>query len=212
MEPEDLAFQHVREAGDDPDAPYGLVLLHGTGADARDLLPLAREVAPHAPRLSPRGKVREDGKARWFRRHEEGVLDEDSIRERARELAGFLADARKAYPDLPRRLVALGFSNGANMAASLLLLHPDALDGAVLLRPTVPLEPESLPDLTGVPVLVASGERDPLVPLDEARELVATLDEAGADVTHRVADGAGHGLTQGEVDVVREWIRGLPLR
>lgn len=207
MDPDTLGFQHVHEPGTGPGAPATILPLHGTGADERDLLPLAREVAPGAPLLSPLGKVREDGMPRWFRRHGEGVFDEASIREQARALASFLDDARRAYPDLPDRYVALGFSNGANIAASLLLLHPGTLAGAALLRPMVPLVPETLPDLAGVPVLLASGASDPLVPLEDARELASLLGEAGAEVTHHVQEGAGHGLAREEVPLVREWIR-----
>lgn len=196
----DLAFEHVRHDGDDG---YTLLLLHGTGADQHDLVPIGRQVAPTKPLLSPLGKVREQGMPRWFRRHEEGVFDVDDLRRRAAELAGFLDEAAEVYE--VERYVALGFSNGANIAGGLLLLHPEALRGAVLLRPMVPLEPDELPDLSGVPVYMASGEADRMIPEGSAERMASLLEEAGADVTHRWAE-AGHGLTRDEVADVRGWL------
>lgn len=197
---EELSFEHVFEPGD---GDLAVLLLHGTGADQHDLVPLGRQVAPDKPLLSPLGKVREAGMPRWFRRLEEGVFDVDDVRRRAAELAGFLDEAADAY-DL-ERFVAVGFSNGANIAGSLLLLHPDALAGAALLRPMVPLEPDELPDLDGVPVLMASGEADRIVPRESAERMAELLEAAGAEVTHRWAKG-GHGLDRSEVDEVRRWL------
>lgn len=199
----DLAFQHVFEPGDDP--AYTALLLHGTGADEHDLVPIGRTVAPGKPLVSPLGKVREGRMPRWFARHEEGVFDEEDLRRRAKELAAFLDEAAAAYDLDPDRFVAVGFSNGANIAASLLLLHPDALAGAVLLRPMVPIRPDASPNLAGVPVYMASGRADRMVPADSARKLAEMLKAAGADVTHRFVD-AGHGLTRPEVDDVRAWL------
>lgn len=213
MDPDALDFEHVFEPGPDDDPAYVAVLLHGTGADQHDLVPLGRRVAPEKPLLSPLGKVRENGMPRWFRRLEEGVFDTDDLRRRAAELAAFLGDACDAYDLDPGRLVAVGFSNGANVAAALLLLHPDVLRGAVLLRAMVPLEPDAEseadgdgePDLHGVPVLIASGTQDRMIPAGDAERLARMLEEAGADVTQRFAD-AGHGLTGGEVEEVRRWL------
>lgn len=202
---DELAFRHVFEPADGPDPSYTALLLHGTGADESDLLPLGRALAPDRPLLSPLGKVREQGMPRWFARHQEGVFDEDSIRKRAAELAAFLREAAKAYEFDPDRFVAIGFSNGANIAASLLLLHPGALRGAVLLRAMTPLVPDELPDLSGVPVYIASGERDPFIDADDAQRLAGMLAEAGADVTHETAD-AGHQLERDELDRVRAWL------
>lgn len=201
----ELGFQHVFEPSEADDPAYTALLLHGTGADQYDLLRLGRTLAPGKPLLSPLGKVRENGMPRWFERIQEGVFDEDSIRERARELAAFLEQAIEAYDLDPDRLVAIGFSNGANIAASLLLLHPRVLRGAVLLRAMPPLVPDELPDLSGVPVYVASGKRDPLIPADDATRLVEMLEDAGAEVTHRIS-GAGHGLDRGEIPQVRDWL------
>lgn len=205
MDPDELGFQHVFDDQGATDARYTAVLLHGTGADERDLLPMGQALAPGQPLLSPLGKVREQGRPRWFRRLEEGVFDEADLRKRAGELAAFLDRAREAYPQAPERYVAIGFSNGANIAASLLLLHPGALQGAVLLRAMTPLVPDALPGLDSLPVYVASGERDPLVPAEDVERLVEMLERAGADVTHRVAD-AGHGLDPSEIDPIRGWL------
>lgn len=205
MSEADLSFEHVFEPGEADDPAYVGLLLHGTGADQHDLVPLGRQLAPDEPLLSPLGKVREDGMPRWFRRVEQGVFDEDSIRERAAELAGFLDEARDAY-DLPAdRFVALGFSNGANIAAALLLLHPDALRGAVLMRGMIPLVPDGLPDLHGVPVYMANAHNDQLIPTDEANQLASLLDDAGADLTHKWSDGH-HQLSQAELEPIRRWL------
>lgn len=202
-----LEHQHHFERGSAPDAPV-LVTLHGTGADEHDLVPLARAVAPGSAILSPLGKVRENGMPRWFRRHAEGVFDEDDLRRRAAELAGFLEAACERY-DLPRdRLVALGFSNGANIGAALLLLYPRVLSGAVLLRAMVPVVPDELPDLTGVPVLLAAGRRDPLIPAEGVRRLEGVLTEAGAAVRVAWSNG-GHGLEPDEPRLVHDFLQGL---
>ncbi|RZK95567.1 MAG: alpha/beta hydrolase, partial [Methylobacterium sp.] len=139
-----------------------LLLLHGTGGDETDLLPLGRTLLPGAALLSPRGAVLENGMPRFFRRLAEGVFDEADLRRRAADLAGFIAEARTAYGLAAP--VAVGFSNGANIAAALLLLHPGVLAGAVLLRPMVPLRETPPVDLAGRPVLMLSGAADPIVP------------------------------------------------
>lgn len=197
-----LSFKHVHEPGA-ADASFAALLLHGTGADERDLLTLGRFVAPGAPIVSPLGKVREGGAARWFRRFAEGVFDEADLRVRAAELAAFLTEARAAYALPP--FLGVGFSNGANMAAGLLLLHPKALAGAVLFRATVPLEPERLPDLAGVPVYLAAGTEDTMIPAEGARRLAEMLTKAGADVTLRFVE-AGHGITPAEIEDAKAWV------
>lgn len=204
--PHSLDFQHVFEPGTEAGAPFTTLLLHGTGADEHDLLPVARAVAPGKPVLSPLGKVRENGMPRWFRRLREGVFDEEDIKHRSAELATFLEEAAKAYALDPPRYVAVGFSNGANIAASLLLLQPGTLRGAVLLRAMVPLVPETLPDLSGVPVYISAGTQDPLIPVDDVRRLVDLLKRAGADVTLRWVE-TGHGLTLDELRSVRTWLK-----
>ena len=194
MAPE-LAYIHRFEPGVDPTLPP-ILLLHGTGGDETDLVPLGREIAPGAALLSPRGNVLEGNMPRFFRRFREGLFDEDDVRRRAGELANFIAEARLAYGlDQP---VALGYSNGANIAAAVLLLHPKTLAGAILLRAMVPLADLPSPDLSGVPVLILSGLNDPIAPRSSAEKLAAALTAAGARV-ERDDLPAGHGLTQADL-------------
>jgi len=203
--PPDLGFVHrFVPAPGGPGAPT-LLLLHGTGGNEDDLLPLGRAVAPQAALLSPRGKVLEGAMPRFFRRLAGGVFDHEDLILRTHELAGFLERAVGRYGIDPARLIALGFSNGANIAASLLLLHPGALRAAVLLRPMIPFEPDPPPDLSGVSVLVAAGRMDAMVPPAQTERLAAILASSGADVEVHWAD-AGHGLLQAEVDLVRSWL------
>ena len=194
MAPE-LAYIHRFEPGADPTLPP-VLLLHGTGGDENDLVPLGREIAPGAALLSPRGNVLEGAMPRFFRRFREGLFDEEDVRRRADELARFVAEARRAYGlDQP---LALGYSNGANIAAAVLLLHPQTLAGAILLRAMAPLAEPPQPDLSGVPVLILSGLNDPIAPRSSAEKLTAALAAAGARV-ERDDLPAGHGLTQADV-------------
>jgi phospholipase/carboxylesterase len=163
-------------------------------------------VAPGAALLSPRGAVLENGMPRFFRRLAEGVFDEDDVRRRAADLAAFVAEARAAY-GLPAP-VALGFSNGANIAAAVLLLHPGVLAGAVLLRPMRPLSDLPVPDLADLPVLMLSGALDPIVPEANARGLAEGLRAAGARVAHTVLP-VGHGLSQADVTAAQAWFGNL---
>jgi phospholipase/carboxylesterase len=191
----DLAYVHRFEPGADPSRPP-VLLLHGTGGDENDLIPLGREIAPGAALLSPRGNVLEGDMSRFFRRFREGLFDEDDVRRRGGELADFVAEARRAY-GLARPL-AFGYSNGANIAAAVLLLHPKTFAGAILLRAMAPLAEPPGPDLSGVPVLILSGLNDPIAPRSSAERLAAALTAAGARV-ERDDLPAGHGLTQGDV-------------
>jgi phospholipase/carboxylesterase len=180
-----------------------LLLLHGTGGDEHDLVPLGQAVAPGSALLSPRGKVLEHGMPRFFRRLAEGVFDEADVIARANELADFVAEAREAY-GLPAP-VALGFSNGANIAAALLLLRPEALAGAALLRAMVPLGAPPAVDLAGKRVLILSGAMDPIVPAENAGRLAGLLERSGALVRHQNLP-ASHGLSQADVTIVKEWL------
>jgi len=190
-----LAYIHRFEPGADPGRPPVLVL-HGTGGDETDMLPLGREIAPGAALLSPRGNVLEGDMPRFFRRFREGLFDEDDVRRRAGELADFVTEARRAY-GLAQPL-ALGYSNGANIAAAVLLLHPKALAGAILLRAMAPLAEPPRPDLSGTPVLILSGLDDPIAKPSTAKRLATALEAAGARV-ERAELPAGHGLTQADV-------------
>ncbi len=200
-----LSFIHRFEPGSEPGRPP-LLLLHGTGGDEGDLVPLGRAMAPGSALLSPRGKVLENGMPRFFHRLAEGVFDEEDVRRRADELASFVAEAREAYG--LQAPVAVGFSNGANIAAALLLLRPDALAGAALLRAMVPLSDPPPVNLTGKPVLLLSGVADPMVPAENAARLAATLGKAGADVRHRRLP-VGHGLSQADVTITKAWVEQL---
>ncbi|WP_114769975.1 alpha/beta hydrolase [Microvirga subterranea] len=191
-------FKPATESGRPP-----LLLLHGTGGNEDDLLPLSNMIAPGSALLSPRGKVLEGGMPRFFRRLQEGVFDEEDVRRRAQELADFIAQAREAYGlSAP---VAVGFSNGANIAAAVLQLRPDALAGAVLLRAMVPLQDPPAVDLAGKPVLIVSGASDPIVPAENAKRLASLLTGAGAVVRHQMLP-TGHGLSQADLTVTRAWI------
>ena len=188
-----------------------LLLLHGTGADENDLLPLGRALDPGANLLSPRGKVLENGMPRFFRRLAEGVFDVDDLKTRTDELAGFLGEAVPRFDLDAANLVAVGFSNGANIAASTLLRHPKVLRAAVLLRPMVPYEPEELPDLGDVPVFIGAGRSDPLIDPSETERLATILEEAGAEVELSWVPG-GHQLDPREVESARGWIAKLASR
>jgi phospholipase/carboxylesterase len=198
---ENLSFIHRFEKGAAADA-RPLLLLHGTGGDENDLVPLGRMIAPDATILSPRGKVLENGMPRFFRRLAEGVFDEDDVRKRAQELADFIEQARARYGIAPP--IALGYSNGANIAAALLLLRPEVLAGAILLRAMLPLSQTSPVDLTGKPVMIDSGARDQMISSEGAARLAALLQRYGATVEHRTLP-VGHELSQTDVTLARAW-------
>lgn len=201
-----LGFEHVLEPGA---SPWTLLLLHGTGGDEHDLVALGRQLAPTATLLSPRGKVLESGMPRFFRRLAVGQLDIPDLLARTDELAGFVAAAADAYELDPGRIVAVGLSNGANIATSLLMRRPHTLRGAALLRPMLPYEPESTPALSGTDVLVASGEGDPFSSAEQVARLVEILRAGGADVTATTEPGAGHGLTQNDLRRLAAWVARL---
>jgi phospholipase/carboxylesterase len=182
-----------------------LLLLHGTGGNERDLIPLGRELDPNAALLSPRGKILENGMPRFFRRLAEGVFDLEDLKYRANELADFVLAAAQYYGFARDKLIAVGYSNGANIAASMLLLHPEILHAAILFRAMVPLIPDGLPDLSSVRVWIGAGDQDPIVPAFETKGLQELLRRAGADVTIQFAK-AGHGLTSDDVITARDWL------
>jgi len=190
--------------GSDASGPT-LLLLHGTGGSEDDLLPLGPLVAPGAALLSPRGKVLENGMPRFFRRFAEGQFDQKDLTFRTEELAAFIQTATGKYGFDPKQLFALGFSNGANIASSLILRHPETLAGAILIRGMVPFRPAETPDLSGKPVLLLNGRQDPIAPAAEAEALESIFRSANADVELHW-ENAGHGLTQGDVATARRWL------
>ena len=199
-------FHHVFVPGEDGRT---LLLLHGTGGNEQSLVTLGAELAPGAALLSPRGQVLEHGLPRFFRRLAEGVFDEEDLVRRTHELADFVAASAQQYALDPAKIYALGYSNGSNIAGALLLLRPGVLAGAALLRPMVPLVPDTLPDLQKAPVLLMSGHHDPIVPVENARRLAQLLSDSGATVTMRL-ENAGHELSEYTVDTTRRWLADLP--
>ena len=198
----DLGFIHRFVPGRDAARPP-ILLLHGSGGDEHDLMPLAERIAPGHALLSPRGKVNEQGITRFFRRAPDGVWDIDDFKRRTGELAQFLRGARSAYGI--GKPVVLGYSNGANIGWSLLLTEPAALAGAILLRAMLPFDPRPLPDLRGIPVLLIAAHDDELIPVERAGLLAALLGEAGADVTYEALP-SGHGLTQEDLKLAAVWL------
>ena len=201
----ELGFTHqfIRGSSD-----RTLFLLHGTGGDENQLVPLGRELDPAATLLSPLGKTLENGNARFFRRLAEGVFDLDDLRARTDELAEFVKAAAVRYEFALDKLVAVGYSNGANIAASLIFRHPGLLRSAILFRAMVPFEPEELPDLAGTRIWLAAGKEDPLIPPDNVMRLAELLSDAGAEVTARMFE-ASHGLTNVELVMAKRWLEEL---
>lgn len=182
-----------------------LLLLHGTGGNEEDLLRIGPIIAPGAAFLSPRGKVLENGMPRFFRRFAEGQFDQQDLAFRTEELAEFVRSAAARYGFDPKHLFAVGFSNGANIASSLMLRHPEALAGAILIRGMVPFRPTEARDLGGKPVLLLNGKLDPIAPPAEAEALQSIFLDANAQVQLHW-DNGGHGLTQGDLAAARQWL------
>lgn len=201
-----MDFTHRFIPAPQPPAARTLLLLHGTGGNENDMIPLGRDLNPAAALLSPRGNVLENGMPRFFRRLAEGIFDQEDVIRRAHELADFIGAAAARYEFDPERVIAIGYSNGANIAAAVLLLRPEVFAGAVLFRSMVPLAPASLPNLAHVRVLISSGKQDPIVPVENAERLTAMLQAAGADVTLRF-ESAGHALSFGDIEAAKEWLR-----
>jgi len=199
----DLGFIHQFIPATQP-GRTPLLLLHGTGGDEHDLVTLGQRLSPGAALLSPRGKVLENSMPRFFRRLATGVFDQADLKARTAELAEFISAARKAYDlDTP---IAVGFSNGANIAASLLLTRPDVLRGAVLLRALLPFELPAPPDLTAKPVLLLSGDSDTMIAAAPREKLAAVLQASGADLVYKVLP-IGHNLTQDDLIIAAQWFR-----
>jgi predicted esterase len=201
-----MDFEHRFIPGEDGERT--LLLLHGTGGDEDDLVPLGRDLTPDANLLSPRGKVLENGMPRFFRRLREGVFDEEDLVLRTRELADFVEEAAREYGLDPSRTTAVGYSNGANIAASMLLLHPGTVGSAVLMRSMKPLEPENAPQLSGTPVLMLAGSYDEIMPAESTQRLEEVLRQAGAEVELRWQQ-TGHALTRDDLVQAKSWLAGV---
>lgn len=185
-----------------------LLLLHGTGGDENDLLPLASELAPEAGLLSPRGKILENGAPRFFRRLAEGVFDQEDLRVRTDELATFVGAAADHYGFDPDGVIAVGYSNGANIAASVLFRHPAVLAGGALLHAMVPFVPDICPDLSGKRIFLGAGENDPIVSPDETTRLHGLFHRCGAEV-QTAWFRHGHRLSLPEVQAATAWLASL---
>lgn len=192
------AGHHYRYEAGAPEAPV-LLVLHGTGGNEDDLVPLARLISPDATIVSPRGNVLEHGMPRFFRRLAEGVFDLDDLHRRTGELGTFLTEAATAHGFALERVTALGFSNGANIAASLMLSQPSLLRRGILIRAMVPFEPPAIPDMRGASVLLSASRTDPIIPPRNTERLAELMRAAGAEVDLRW-QSAGHNLVQGDID------------
>jgi phospholipase/carboxylesterase len=201
-----LGFHHIYTPGS---SEWTLLLLHGTGGDEHDLIGLGRQLAPGAALLSPRGKVLEGGMPRFFRRLAIGQLDIPDLTERSDELAEFVTAAAGEYELDPGRIVALGLSNGANIAVSMLFRRPGLLHGAALLRPMLPYEPQDTPTLTGTSVLIDAGEGDPYSSAEQTRRLAEIMRSGGALVSVHTEPRAGHNLTQNDLAQTGRWLAAL---
>lgn len=204
----DLGFHHRFLPGMDART---LLLLHGTGGDENDLIGLGQSVAPGWALLSPRGKILENGMPRFFRRLAEGVFDIDDLKARAGELADFILAASVHYGLDREGVVALGYSNGANIASATMFLRPEALAGAALIRPMTPFEPDARASLAGKPVLLLSGQFDPIAPPSHGVHLEKLMSERGAMVA-RLSLPASHGLIEADLTALREWLADLKRR
>ena len=182
-----------------------LILLHGTGGNEQDLIPLGGMIAPETAMLSPRGKVLEGGMPRFFHRLSEGVFDIEDLKFRTQELADFVEKASKAYGFDLKRIIAVGYSNGANIASSILLLRPEILSAAILFRPMVPFIPDTLPNLSSKNIFICAGEWDPIVPRQNTESLFDIFKKAHARVSI-YWQKSGHELGQGEIQAAKEWL------
>lgn len=209
---DDLGFIHRFVPSSTGDRhPVTLLLLHGTGGDESDLLPLGKELWPGAALLGVRGKVLENGMPRFFRRIREGVFDVEDLKFRTEELAEFIKAASERYGISTEKLIAVGYSNGANIAASLILLHPHYLAAAVLFRVMMPFTPDIVRDFRNLPIFIGSGERDPIVPRSQPEELGGIFESGGADVTVFWHQG-GHELGEDDVETAKTWLSEMKFR
>jgi predicted esterase len=201
---EDLGFIHRFVPAEDSPSGDTLVVLHGTGGDENDLIGIGQAIAPGAAIVSPRGNVLENGAPRFFKRLGEGVFDPKEVRSRAEELARFIRAAVVTYRLDPARVFALGYSNGANIASTVMFVEPGILQGAILLRPMLVYEPSERNDLSGSTVFISAGRMDPIVPAPSVERLVELFESAHAEVTLKW-QLAAHSLVPSEVREAAEW-------
>lgn len=199
-------MKHLFVKGSNSQAPT-LLLLHGTGGNEQQMLPIAQVISSSSSILSVRGNVLENGMPRFFRRLAEGVFDEEDLIFRTHELNEFLVEASNEYGFNRNNIVAVGYSNGANIAGSLLFHHANSLRGAILHHPMVPRSGIDIPDLHTIPIFIGAGTNDPICSPVETEELDELLSSAGASVTVHW-EKFGHQLTASEVDAAAEWFRG----
>jgi phospholipase/carboxylesterase len=202
---EDLGFTHRFVPAEGPASAETLLVLHGTGGDENDLIGIGQAIAPGAAILSPRGNVLENGAPRFFRRISEGVFDPKEVRSRAEELARFIRSAIVTYGLDADRVFALGYSNGANIASTVMLVEPGILQGSILLRPMLVYEPSEQRDLSGSAVFISAGRMDKIVPVPSVERLVSLLESSHTDVTLKW-QLAGHSLVPSEVREAAEWL------
>jgi phospholipase/carboxylesterase len=202
---EDLGFVHRFVPTEDSASGETLVVLHGTGGDENDLIGIGQAIAPRAAILSPRGNVLENGAPRFFRRLAEGVFDPKEVRSRAEELARFIRAAVITYRLDPARVFALGYSNGANVASTVMFVEPGILQGAILFRPMLVYEPTEKNDLTGSAVFISAGRMDPIVPTASVERLAELFELAHAEVTLKW-QMVGHNLVPSEVSEAADWL------
>ena len=189
-----------------------LLLLHGTGGNEQDLIALGRELFPRAAILSPRGKVLESGMPRFFRRLAEGVFDIEDLKYRTHELADFVEKASKVYGFDLRYVISIGYSNGANIASSLLLLRSEVMSSAVLFRAMIPFMPEKVPNLSMKNIFLGAGENDPIVPRERTEMLFRLFKKAGANVVLHWQKNFGHQLGYDEVPAAKEWLSNITIK
>lgn len=202
---EDIGFVHRFVPAADKASAETLIVLHGTGGDENDLIGIGQAIAPGAAILSPRGNVLENGAPRFFKRLAEGVFDPKEVRSRAEELAGFIRAAISQYALNPERIFAMGYSNGANIASTVMLIDPELLRGAILFRPMLVLETDGRSDLSGRGVFISAGQMDPIVPVKSVVRLVELFEACHAEVTLKWQE-AGHNLLPGEVSEAAKWL------
>jgi phospholipase/carboxylesterase len=202
---DDIGFIHRFVPAEDKTSAETLVVLHGTGGDENDLIGIGQAIAPGAAILSPRGNVLENGAPRFFKRLAEGVFDPKEVHSRGDELSRFIRAAISRYGLNPERVFALGYSNGANIASTVMFIDPELLRGAIMFRPMMVFEPDERPDLSTAGVFISAGRMDPIVPVKSVERLVELFEASRAEVTLKW-QLAGHNLLPSEIRDATDWL------